>query len=367
MVFFGSQTSFATNEIITSQSESTGIPAFLEQSDKYVDGVFPDLDIKSIFESSIQGKLNIKGFFGIIVNLLGDELKTSISSMIVILIVIVVHSILKAIIENLGNESTSKVAYFIQYLIIVSLIVSNFVNLLETVENSITQIVNFMKLLIPILITLMLTTGAIVSSTAVESILLVLINVIGTLMNNLIIPLILVGTSLSIVNCFSSKVQVSRLSKFIKSSVMWILGIVLTVFVCTLSLEGTLSSSVDGLTSKTAKAAVSTFIPVVGKVMGDTVDTVIGCANLLKNAVGVIGVIVLFGIVVVPIIKIAVMWGLIRLLAAICETIADEKIVGLFDSIADSYKLLFGILVSVSVMFIVGVTLVLKITNVVVA
>ena len=146
---------------------------------------------------------------------------------------------------------------------------------------------------------------------------------------------------------------------------MWILGIVLTVFVCTLSIEGTLSSSVDGLTSKTAKAAVSTFIPIVGKVMGDTVDTVIGCANLLKNAVGVVGVIILFGIVVIPIIKVTVMWALIRLLAAVCETVADEKIVKLFDSIADSYKLLFGILISVSVMFIVGITIVLRITNVI--
>jgi stage III sporulation protein AE len=176
---------------------------------------------------------------------------------------------------------------------------------------------------------------------------------------------VLIGTTLSIVNSFSDKVQISRLAKFINSAVGWILGIILTIFVCTLSIEGTLSSSVDGLTCKTAKVAISTFIPVVGKIMGDTVDTVIGCANLLKNAVGVIGVIILFGIVVFPIIKVSVMWALMRLLAAFCETIADEKIVKLFDTISDSYKLLFGILVSVSIMFIVGITIVLRITNVI--
>ena len=49
----------------------------------------------------------------------------------------------------------------------------------------------------------------------------------------------------------------------------------LTIFVGLLSLEGTLSSSVDGLTAKTAKVAISNFIPVVGKVLGDSIDTVL--------------------------------------------------------------------------------------------
>jgi len=286
--------------------------------------------------------------------------------MVAILIVIVVHSILKAIIENLGNNGTARIAYFIQYLIVVSLIVNNFVNILEILRNSIINVINFMHLLIPILITLMLTTGAIVSTSTLDATLLFLINILGGIINSLIIPIIMIGTTLSIVNSFSEKIQVSRLAKFLNSAVMWILGVILTIFVCTLSIEGTLASSVDGLTAKTAKAAISTFIPIVGKVMGDTVDTIIGCANLLKNAVGVIGVVIILGIVVVPIIKITVMWALMRFLAALCETIADEKIVKLIDSIADSYKLLFGILISVSVMFIVGTTIVLRLTNVIV-
>ncbi len=54
------------------------------------------------------------------------------------------------------------------------------------------------------------------------------------------------------------------------------------------SLEGTLSSSIDGITAKTGKAVVSSAIPVVGKILGDAVDTVLGCGLILKNAVGII-------------------------------------------------------------------------------
>lgn len=51
------------------------------------------------------------------------------------------------------------------------------------------------------------------------------------------------------------------------------------------------------------------------------------------------------------------------LTSAICEVIGDEKIVKLISQISDSYKILLAILISVSVMFIIGITLVLKITN----
>lgn len=140
-------------------------------------------------------------------------------------------------------------------------------------------------------------------------------------------------------------------------------GIILTIFSCSLSLEGTLTSSVDGLTAKTAKAAVSNFIPVVGKIMGDTVDSVIGCGNILKNAVGIIGVIIIISIVAVPIMKVLVMWLSFKLTAAFCEVVADVKIVKLLEQMADSYKILLAMLFSVSIMFIIGITLVLKITN----
>ena len=70
---------------------------------------------------------------------------------------------------------------------------------------------------------------------------------------------------LVVISKISDKVQVGKLAKFIKSSIVWSLGILLTIFVGVISLEGTLTSSVDGITAKTAKAAVSSLIPVVRK------------------------------------------------------------------------------------------------------
>ena len=298
-----------------------------------------------------------------ILGLAGKEIKVALQLMVTILIVIIIHSIFKAISENLGNDSTSKIIYFIQYLIIVSLITESLVSVIDITRDSIQEIVNFMNLLIPLLSTLMLTTGCIATTGIIQPIILFMITFIGNFLTQFIIPFLLISMTIGIVSNISDKIQIDRLAKFMKSSIVWILGIVLTIFVASLSIEGTLSSSVDGVTAKTAKAAVSNFIPVVGKILGDSVDSVIGCGNILKNAVGVIGVIIILGIVMIPVLRLSVLWISFYILSGVCEVVADKKIVKLLSQIADSYKILLAILVSVSAMFMIGITLVLKITN----
>ena len=209
----------------------------------------------------------------------------------------------------------------------------------------------------------MMTTGSITSASVVQPILLFLINFIGNIITSVLLPLILIGTALGIISKVSSRIQIDKISKYFKSTTVWILGISLTLFVGILSLEGSLTSTVDGITAKTAKAAVSNFIPVVGKILGDAVDTVIGCSNILKNAVGIVGVIVVIGICIVPIIKLAILMATYYLASAVCQPIADEKIIALLSQIGDTFKILLAMLVSVSVMLIIGVTLVVKISN----
>ena len=114
--------------------------------------------------------------------------------------------------------------------------------------------------------TLILTTGSIASATMLQPIILFIITFIANFINSIILPLVLISTALGIISKVSDRVQVDKLSKFFKSSVVWTLGVVLTLFVGIVSLEGTLSSNVDGITAKTAKALVSSAVPVVGKI-----------------------------------------------------------------------------------------------------
>ena len=119
----------------------------------------------------------------------------------------------------------------------------------------------------------------------------------------------------------------------------------------------------DGITAKTAKTVVSSAIPVVGKILGDAVDTVLGCGIVLKNAVGIVGVIIVIGICIMPIIKLSILFLSYKLLAIVSEPIADKNIVGLLEQIGDVFKIFLGIICALSFMQIIGTSLVLKMSN----
>lgn len=303
------QENINTESIIKEQKESLGISDFIGQAEKYTKDVFEDTDFSELLNSAISGKIDNKKLGNSILKVLGSEFIGALQTIGTIIIIIIIHSILKNITDGLENKSISKIVYYVQYILIVTVMMSNFTDIITMVKDSISNLVGFSNSLIPILITLVLTTGSIISANMMQPILLFLVTFIGNFINKIIIPIILVSTVLGIISKISDRVQIDRLSKFFKSSAIWTMGIVLTIFVGLLSIEGSLSSSVDGLTAKTTKAAVSSFIPVVGKILGDAVDTVIGCTSILKNAVGIIGVIVIIGICILPIIKLTILMG----------------------------------------------------------
>lgn len=353
----------STEDILESQQDSLNISSFLKEAQKYTSSVYEDIDIGDLFTSALTGKIDNEEILKVVVNIFGKEIVESINVLGSVIIVIVIHSILKSISEGLENKSISHITYYVQYILIVTLIMTNFSQVVTMVKDSVQNLVGFMDCLIPILMTLVLTTGSIASASMLQPILIFIITFIGNFINSFVLPLVLISTSLGIISKISERVQVDKLSKFFKSTVVWILGVVLTIFVGLVSLEGTLSSNVDGITAKTTKAAVSSFIPVVGKILGDAVDAVIGCSSILKNALGIIGVVVIIGICITPIIKLTILMIIYYLGAAICQPIADKKIIELLEQMGDTFKTLLAILSSISVMLIIGVTLVVKISN----
>lgn len=355
--------SYATDAIIEDQLEALDLGTFITEGEKYTEDVFPDINVQELISGSLAGKVDNSIFLKPILKILGKEVVTSITSLGSILIIIVIHSILKSIGENLGNDSTAQIAYFVEYILIVTILISNFAGIIVTIQNTISNLVGFMNTLVPILISLIIATGQVASGTALQPILIFAVVFIGNIINLIVLPVITVTMVLSIASNLSEKVQIGNLAKFFKSSVTWFLGFVITIFVGLLSLEGTLTSSVDGITIKGIKSAASTFIPVVGKALGDSVDTVLGATSLIKNSVGFVGIIIVLGICILPIIKLTVLSVMYSLAGAISQPLADKKIVDVINQMSGVFKILLGVMFFIGVLLIVGIALTLKISN----
>lgn len=256
MIIFPVLVTYASNkEEIQEQQEELGIQDFLKDSKQYMGEFFEDMNMEDVLNDAIKGEIDNETIGKKILNLLGTEVATSIKAIGSILVIIVIHSILKAISESLEDEGISKLIYYAQYILIITIIMANFSDIVKMVQNTTTNLVAFMNMLIPLLITLMMSTGSIATSGVVEPIILFLINFIGNMIQDMIIPFLMVVIALVIIARLSDQVKIDKLTKFLNTGIVWFLGIILTIFVGVVSLEGTMASSVDRNYSKNNKSS----------------------------------------------------------------------------------------------------------------
>lgn len=248
--FIGGYSYASNEETIKEQQEEFGIQDFLKNSKQYAGEFFEGMTIEDILNNAIKGQVDNSSLGKRVLNLLGKEVVTTLKVIGSVLVIIVIHSVLKSISESLENDGVSKLIYYAQYILIITIILANFSSIVEMVQDTTTNLVAFMNMLVPILITLMMSTGSIATSGVIEPVILFMINFIGNIIQDVILPVIMIFTALVILSKLSNQIKIDKLAKFLKSGVVWFLGVILTVFVGVISLEGTMSSSVDRNYSK---------------------------------------------------------------------------------------------------------------------
>ena len=137
----------------------------------------------------------------------------------------------------------------------------------------------------------------------------------------------------------------------------------MTLFVGIMGLQGVVTGSADGLTVKVTKFAAANLIPMVGGILSESVETVMNCSVVIKNSVGVLGIIFVILIAAVPILKVTASLIVFRLCAAVVQPISDKKIVKCISELADSIAGILALMVAVAVMFIIIITIIINVGN----
>jgi len=355
--------------IINEQLQANDNNAISESIKKYYTSdsqqLFPEFDPQKIVSSAAKGdfKFSISGILNRVVKYLLSEIFLNVDVLIKIVILAIICAILKNLQNSFLSESVGELAFFVCYIVIVSVLMISFSSAMNMCMSIIDSMVSFMHSIIPLLMTLLISSGNISSAGVFQPILIMLVEVGATVIKNFFIPLIFLVTVLNIVNNISDKVQLTKLAGFLKQICTWGIGFLLTVFIAVVSIQGSMGAVVDGVTSKTAKFALGTFIPVVGKYLADAADTVVGCTLVIKNASGLIAMLGIIIICLAPLLKILALIVLYRLACAFVEPISDKKITNCLSDMASSLTYILGITAAVAFMFLIAITVVISTTN----
>ena len=356
------------DQILESQMkelELSEIQSFIDQIEQEVGQYVPDLSIDKIISDVRKGELNLD--FGAFLSGMVDYLLHELITHLALLGRLVVLAVISAVLYNLLDAfegTTGKLASTIVYLVLIAIALGSFTAALSIGRQAIDNMVGFVQALLPVLLTLLAAIGGLSSAAILHPFIIAALGLLGTLIKNFVFPLIFLSAVLSIVNHISDKFKVSQLAGLLKEIGVASLGIFLTLFVGFLGLQGIAGAVADSVTLKTAKFMTGTFVPVVGKVFADALEVIIGTSLLLKNAVGLVGVIVLFVLCAFPVIKIMAMALVYRVAAALVQPIGDSEVAKALQTMGSALTLVFAAVAGVGLMFFMAVSVIVGLGNI---
>lgn len=275
-----------------------------------------------------------------------------------LIIIAIVCALLNNLQNAFSNEKVAHVAYFACYGVMIILIAKGFYIGVELTQEVIKTISDFMTALMPVLIMLLASVGSVTQALTMDPIVMALCTYGTHLYSTIIIPVVCMSFILSFVNNISSDYNIDNLTSLLKKSALWVQGVFLTIFIGLLTIRGIAGSSLDVVTTKTAKFAVESFVPVVGKAISDAFSTVASYTLLLKNSISLLGTVILICIILLPIIKIYALGFMYKLTSALLQPVTDKKIANVIDSAGGSLMLLGSCIVCVSIMFFILIAMV---------
>ncbi|WP_318152990.1 stage III sporulation protein AE [Metabacillus arenae] len=280
------------------------------------------------------------------------------------LILLTVFSMLLQLLQNAFEQSTvSKVAYAIVYMVLIIIALNSFHIAIQYTSQAIETMTSFILALIPLLLALMASSGGIVSAAFFHPVILFLMNTSGLLIQNIVLPLLFLSALLSIVSTLTNQYKVTQLAQLLRNIGIGLLGTFLTIFLGVISVQGASAAVTDGITIRTAKFITGNFIPVLGRMFTDATDTVISASVLLKNTVGIVGVVILLCIAAFPALKVLTLAFIYKFAAAILQPLGGGPIIACLDIISKSVIYIFAALAIVSLMFFLCLTVIIAAGN----
>ena len=307
--------------------------------------------------------INPIGIINNILMSLSYEVKTFSKTAAVILVMALLSSSVGILNTALGERALTNASFFTFFSVLSGLALNCFSQALGYATEVTECMVLFMNKLTPIIILTLFTCCKSVSAASFEPILSASVFVASEVITRCLIPMISFSAVLSIAGNIGDKNNISGFIKIIKSTTKWIMTGMITIFTGINAIYGFASPTLDALSAKTVKFAMGSLVPVVGGFLSDTLEAVISGATVLKNAVGVSGIIIMCGICITPIIKIGIMQLLIRLISAVIEPITDRRISGMLWDVSGAITALFSMVTLTSVLFIINISIIIRATG----
>lgn len=379
----------ATNEYMYTNAEEISDENLEKELDKEIDKQLESLDFTSleeILQALSEGQLaifggssflekiknlitgnfdNTSGIWNAILSTFFDSLLGLLPTMSLIVAISLIGSMIQGLKPSSNGKSMSNIIHFVTYGIIVVLILSMVVKMINLTTSTITSLKSQMDAIFPILLTLLTTIGGTVSASVYQPAMGFMTNIILNFFTYILLPIFIFSIVFNVLSNLSNNVKLEKITSFFQSTFKWLIGLIFTIFTAFLSIQGITAGSVDGISIKTAKYAIKSYIPLLGSYLSDGMGVILASSNLIKNTVGAAGLFLLLATIISPLLELVLFMLALKLLAGIIEPLGNKQIANFISSLSKSLVLLIVLIIGVSFVYFIMLGLVMCSANII--
>ena len=309
-------------------------------------------------DANVLSNISFNSIINEISNIASQNISTPLKGLITITAILLICSILSAYKSSLSNDISTAIN-IVSTLCIVSAIVVPAISVINNTSSVIETSSNLMLAYIPVVVAMMSASGHIISSGSYYATMIATSEGIAQLSSKVIIPFLNMFLGISITSGITPDINLSGFTNIISKTVKWLLGFSMAIFTTVLSLKQIINTSLDGVSSKAVKFALSSFIPIVGSALSDAYKTVQGSIGVLKSGVGVF-VILSIAVIFLPVVIQSVLWIATLWIGKLtAEVLILSQTAKLLECVISVFSTLLGIVLCIMSIYIISTALVL--------
>ncbi len=269
-------------------------------------------------------------------------------------------ALLAALFTNMSaafrNSQVSETGYYVTYLLLFGLLIGSFITASRIASMALSNVLDFMRALAPAyFMSVAFTTGSMTSMMYYEAT-LILITLVDFLIIKVIIPMINFYLVIVLANNLSKEDMLSKFADLFSTAIGWLLKSMLAAVIGYHTIEGLIVPVVDQV-KRSAVIKATEALPGIGDALGGITETVLGTGILLKNAIGVTGLIIILTIIAVPLLKLLVITVVYKLGCAIMQPISDKRFIECINASSKSAAMLLQSVFVGAVLFLISIAI----------
>ncbi|MBQ8908906.1 MAG: stage III sporulation protein AE [Clostridia bacterium] len=318
--------------------------------------------LKQLLHGEFEGG---QGVIESIIKIVFDSFLNLLPTLSIIIAISLVGNLIQGIKPTSNGKSLSNIIHFVIYGVVVVLVLSIIVKMIALATATLTSLQGQMNAIFPVLLTLLTAVGGTSSVSVYQPAMALLSNGILNLFTYVLLPVFIFSVVFSVISNLSNTVKLDKFSSFCNSTFKWVIGFVFTVFTAFLSLQGITAGSFDGISIRTAKYAIRSYVPMLGGYLSDGMGLILASSNLIKNAVGAAGLFMMLASILSPLIEMILFMLALKMIAGIIEPLGNKQIANFISSLSKCMVLLIVILIGVAFVYFILMGLVICSANVV--